>query len=81
MKRTIISFVIIFLILSASFGQTPDKKRYKATEVATAPVIDGIVDDQVWGQGEWIDDFTQYEPYNGQKPSQFFWEKRPILCF
>ncbi|MCX6302317.1 MAG: DUF5916 domain-containing protein [Bacteroidia bacterium] len=70
MKRILISFAIIFLILSASFGQTPDKKRYKATEVATAPLIDGIVDDQVWEQGEWIDDFTQYEPYNGQKPSQ-----------
>jgi hypothetical protein len=70
MKRTLVSFVILILILSASFGQTPDKKRYTATQVATAPVIDGVVDDQVWEQGEWIDDFTQYEPYNGQKPTQ-----------
>jgi hypothetical protein len=70
MKRILMLFTIVFLILSASSGQTPEKKRYKATQVASAPVIDGVVDDQVWEQGEWIDDFTQYQPYNGQKPSQ-----------
>ena len=70
MKRILISFTIVLLIFSAGFGQTPEKKRYKATEVATPPVIDGVVDDQVWNQGEWIDDFTQFEPYNGQKPGQ-----------
>ena len=70
MKRTLILITIVFLILPYSFGQTPEKKRYTATQVTTAPVIDGVVDDQVWNQGEWIDDFTQYEPYNGQKPTQ-----------
>ncbi len=69
MKRTLVLITIVFLIFQTSFGQTPEKKRYKATQVATAPVIDGVADDQVW-QGEWIDDFTQYEPYNGKKPSQ-----------
>ncbi|MCJ7446516.1 MAG: hypothetical protein MUO72_02370 [Bacteroidales bacterium] len=52
MKRTLVSFTILFLIFSASFGQTPEKKRYKATEVTTAPLIDGVVDDQVW-DGNW----------------------------
>jgi hypothetical protein len=70
MKRILISFTIAFIVLSASFGQTPEKKRYKTTQIATAPVIDGVVDDQAWEQGEWTDDFTQYQPYNGKKPSQ-----------
>ena len=70
MKRIVISILFVFLIISFSFGQTPEKKSYKATQVSTAPVIDGFVDDDVWKQGEWIDDFTQFEPYNGQKTSQ-----------
>ena len=70
MKRTIISILFFFLIISISIGQTSEKKSYRATQVSAAPVIDGIVDDEVWEQGEWIDDFTQFEPYNGQKTSQ-----------
>ena len=34
------------------------------------PSIDGILDDEAWKEGTWIDDFTQYEPYNGAKVSQ-----------
>jgi hypothetical protein len=70
MKRIFYAIIIVFLILPASFGQISEKKKYTAKQVSAAPVIDGIVDDQVWGEGEWIDDFTQYEPYNGQKTSQ-----------
>jgi hypothetical protein len=70
MKCLLISLVILLLITVTAFGQTPEKKRYKATFTATPPVIDGKLNDDVWKNGEWIDDFTQYEPYNGQKPSQ-----------
>jgi hypothetical protein len=70
MKSLLIFLAIILLITSGIFGQTPEKKRYKATQVTIAPLIDGVVDEQVWQQGEWTDDFTQFEPYNGQKPSQ-----------
>jgi hypothetical protein len=70
MKRVFLLFTSVLLIFSAVFGQTPEKKRYKATQVTAAPVLDGILDDQVWQQGGWIDDFTQNEPYNGKKPSQ-----------
>jgi len=70
MKRFFISGLIIFLFLPCIFGQTPDKKQYKATRISTAPVINGILDEEVWQTGEWIDDFTQFEPYNGEKPSQ-----------
>ena len=70
MRIFFISGLMIFLFLPCIFGQTPDKKQYKATRISTAPVINGILDEEVWQTGEWIDDFTQFEPYNGKKPSQ-----------
>jgi hypothetical protein len=69
MKR-ILLFLGLIIIVTCAFGQAPAKKRYKATQIATAPVIDGVVNDLVWQEGEWTDDFTQYEPYNGKTPSQ-----------
>jgi len=70
MKRILVCLLTVFLILTGAFGQAPEIKTYKATSVSTAPVIDGLLDDEVWNQGEWIDDFTQFEPYNAQKPTQ-----------
>lgn len=69
MKIFLFVLAVVFITASA-FGQAPEKKRYQATYITASPVIDGIVDEEVWKTGEWIDDFTQYEPYNGQKPSQ-----------
>ncbi len=70
MKKIFISAIIIFLIIPAVCGQNPEKKQYKATRISTPPVINGILDDDTWQAGEWLDDFTQNEPYNGQKASQ-----------
>jgi len=57
-------------MLTSAFGQTSEKKRYKATRITEAPVIDGTLDEPVWKTGEWIDDFTQNQPYNGQPATQ-----------
>jgi len=62
--------MILTVTLTAASGQTLEKKRYKATRISEAPVINGTLDEPVWKTGEWIDDFTQNQPYNGQKPSQ-----------
>ena len=70
MKRVFVVIVIIFLIITGVVGQTPEKKKYQATQIVTPPVINGILDDEVWQSGDWVDDFTQFEPYNGKKPSQ-----------
>jgi Domain of unknown function (DUF5916)/Carbohydrate family 9 binding domain-like len=70
MKVILISILIFVLISLSIHGQTPDKKRYKASPVSSAPVINGILDDDVWQSGTWSDDFTQNEPYNGRKASQ-----------
>ncbi len=70
MKRLFTILCISFLILPLSTAQTQTKKSYKATRITEAPVIDGILDEKVWNEGEWADDFTQHEPYNGRNPSQ-----------
>ena len=48
-----------------TFGQTIEKKQYKATKISVAPVIDGILDDEAWKSGDWAGDFTQNQPYSG----------------
>lgn len=70
MKISPISILIIVIISLPSHGQTPDKKRYNASLVTSAPVINGILDDDIWQSGTWADDFTQNEPYNGREASQ-----------
>ena len=72
MKRFLIPFVIILLFPPYISGQTQDlpKKQYKAVRITDAPAIDGILDEDIWDTGEWIDDFTQNEPYNGQPATQ-----------
>jgi hypothetical protein len=68
--KSLIILAIILLFTSGAFGQTPEKKQYKATKISVAPVINGILDDEAWLAGDWIDDFTQNEPYNGRPASQ-----------
>jgi hypothetical protein len=70
MKFLLISIIIISLILSTSNGQILDKKRYQATKIATAPVINGILDDEAWKSGDWAGDFTQNQPHDGLPASQ-----------
>jgi len=60
----------MFLLIPFTSGQTPEKKQYKAERLTVAPEIDGVLDDEAWKQGTWIDDFTQYNPYNGREASQ-----------
>jgi hypothetical protein len=70
MKRILFSTILLFLIFISVSAQNPDKKQYQATRISTAPVINGILDEEIWQTGDWVDDFTQHEPYNGSKASQ-----------
>ena len=70
MKRIFISVLLILIFLPCTWGQTLPKKQYKATKITTSPVINGILDEEIWQTGEWVDDFTQNEPYNGRPASQ-----------
>ncbi|HEX2969474.1 MAG TPA: DUF5916 domain-containing protein [Bacteroidales bacterium] len=68
--RTLVALPFFILITADIFCQVTDKKLYNATQVNEAPSIDGILNDKSWESGNWIDDFTQYEPFNGKSPSQ-----------
>ncbi|NLA48443.1 MAG: carbohydrate binding family 9 domain-containing protein, partial [Bacteroidales bacterium] len=72
MKKIFLPVLIILLTVTIIPGQaqSPEKKSYKATRIHEAPVINGILDEEIWKRGEWIDDFIQYEPYNGKAASQ-----------
>jgi hypothetical protein len=70
MKRLFTTFLIIMLVLPFAAGQTPEKKRYHATQTSSAPVINGILDEEIWNLGEWVDDFTQNQPYSGRPATQ-----------
>ena len=68
-KKSFLSITTLFLVLIAS-GQTSEKKQYKAEQITDAPIINGILDEAIWQGGDWVDDFTQHEPYNGAKATQ-----------
>ena len=70
MKRTLLSSLIFLFITTTILGQDLLKNRYTSNQVSTAPVINGMLDEDIWNQGDWVDSFTQYEPYNGSKASQ-----------
>jgi hypothetical protein len=72
MKTFFLTAFLMFFVIPVLPGQTeaPVKKRYTATRIAESPVIDGILNEELWKSGEWIDDFTQFEPYNGKPASQ-----------
>lgn len=68
-KICILSALLTVLTVTA-FSQDPEKKLYTATRITSAPVINGKLDDAAWQSGIWLDDFVQYEPFNGRSASQ-----------
>jgi hypothetical protein len=70
MKLIICLSIIPILFLSSGLGQTPDRKQYTATRIKTAPIINGILDDEAWKSVIWAGDFTQNQPYSGRPESQ-----------
>lgn len=70
MKLFFTTLTFAFFIILPAFGQAQEKKSYKATYITTEPSIDGVLNDSVWTRGTWIDDFTQYEPYNNKPATQ-----------
>ena len=70
MKRIILTILFVSLLIPVISGQDPEKKQYTATQIASPPVINGILDDDVWQTGTWAGDFTQNQPYNGRPETQ-----------
>ena len=44
--------------------------KVRAVRIATAPIIDGAIDEAIWQQIEPISDFRQREPIDGGEPSE-----------
>lgn len=47
-----------------------DNKRAVISRIATAPIIDGVLDDMVWAQVIPLDDFHQYDPIDHAEPTE-----------
>ncbi len=64
-------FICLLLLFAVpASGQNPEKKTYTATAITKAPVIDGLLDDSAWQNGDWMGGFTQHEPFNEAPPTQ-----------
>ena len=71
MKKALIILFCAFLVQQFSMAETQEKRQYTAKNInPRPPVIDGKLDDPVWQSGEWGDNFTQREPYEGKAPTQ-----------
>ena len=68
-------FISLVFIISSLPGFSSDSKKDSnpllhrksmvAVKVATAPKVDGILDDEIWKEANEASDFIQYSPYNG----------------
>ena len=78
MKFNVIKRIIFCLILTLqvifSYAGKPDttviKRTYKAAFAETAPVIDGLGNEDAWNLVEWTTDFIQSQPVENKPPSQ-----------
>ena len=73
-KRIILSQIFI-LLFTSSYAHSTDstivvKRTYKTAFAKTAPVIDGLMNDDCWNLVEWTTDFTQSQPVENKPPSQ-----------
>ncbi len=72
MKRSSTLFVALILVTSLfSQDETIEKKSYLTARVnGAAPLLDGLINDEAWDQVEWGGDFVQFQPNEGEAPSQ-----------
>jgi len=70
MKKFLLIVLAVILFSANTFGQEIEKRVYNTSRISKAPVINGVIDENEWTEGEWGRDFTQFEPYSGDKPTQ-----------
>ncbi|NJO88190.1 MAG: hypothetical protein HC831_03885 [Chloroflexia bacterium] len=64
---------ILLLLVICTFvaNISAQNRTYKTNKISDpSPEIDGIIEDQVWQNVKWEGDFTQFQPQNGEKPTQ-----------
>ncbi len=65
MKKIFLTYLFVFFC-TIVYSQ---EKRIVAKHINQKVKIDGVLDDSIWQNSNFVDDFVQFEPYNGQKPS------------
>ena len=68
-KAVIISLIITLLSVN-SYSQEIGKRTYNTVFTKSAPVIDGLINDECWNLVEWSGNFTQTQPVENKPPSQ-----------
>src|SRR5665811_414174 len=73
-KKYILSMVLI-LMMTRSYASKTDsavvvKRSYLTAFAKTAPLIDGLGNDDCWNLVEWTTNFTQSQPAENKPPSQ-----------
>ncbi|MBN1651139.1 MAG: carbohydrate binding family 9 domain-containing protein [Bacteroidales bacterium] len=69
LKPTII-IVILIISIAPLFADNTEKKIYNTKKTEKAPLIDGLLDEEIWEQVEWSGNFKQSSPNEGEEPSQ-----------
>ena len=66
-------YLIQLLLLNFATAQTSSEddanKEVRVIRTESVPIIDGKLDDAIWGNAEVITDFHQTRPGNGAEPS------------
>ena len=72
MKSTFFLLCLLFIAVADQLiAQDHVKKEYFAGTCGKTDItIDGKLNETAWMNASWQDDFTQYEPYEGNAPSQ-----------
>ncbi|MEN8121232.1 MAG: DUF5916 domain-containing protein [Bacteroidota bacterium] len=67
-KLFVLQFILLICFGSVLFAQN---KTYTTKKVNPhPPKIDGVFDDEAWKKVDWENNFTQYQPNEGEAPSQ-----------
>ena len=69
-KAYLLLFLILFLALSPLSQQNDNNYHLKIPIFSSPPKIDGKMDETIWEKGAVINDFTQFEPQEGARPSE-----------
>lgn len=71
MKKVLYLFILFLICLNASAQEKkPIIKQITSVKIIKAPKIDGVLDDKIWENITVATNFIQYDPINGNKPTQ-----------
>jgi hypothetical protein len=64
------SMALMWAQQSTGMNEDPHARTYTTQRTDKAPRINGLFDDEVWQNANWVGDFIQYAPENQAAPSQ-----------